>query len=135
MLGLILHRPVRGRSYTPSVSTIRGNRRPHRGLVPLLVAVTVVAVAAVCAVRTYRVHEAGWEWRLTSSAAPPKVHFAGRDYERGSLDGAHPPLSYVRQGTTPGGGVIYAPPGPYTHVVITVRDGRRSFEYALMGGP
>lgn len=103
---LMLHRPARGRSHTPTVSTIRGNRRPHRGLALLLVAVTVVAVAAVCAVRTYRVHEAGWEWRLTPSAAPPKVHFAGRDYERGSLDGAHPPLSYVRQGTTPGGGVI-----------------------------
>ncbi len=84
----------------------------------------------------YRVHDAGWEWRLTPSAAPPKVHFAGRDYERGSLDGVHlPPPSYSRQGTTPGGGVIYAPDSGFTHVVIIVRDGQRSFEYGLMGGP
>ena len=37
--------------------------------------------------------------------------------------------------TTPGGGVICAPPDRHTHVVITVRDGGRSFEYGLMGGP
>lgn len=39
------------------------------------------------------------------------------------------------QGTTPGGGVAYAPAGSRTHDVIVVRDGEESFEYALMGGP
>lgn len=129
-----LHRDASGvRPYTPSVSTTRGSRRPQVGLA-LLVAAVVVAGAAVCAVRMYRVHAAGWEWRLTPSAAPPKVHFAGRDYERGG-DGVHVPRAYSRQGTTPGGGVVYGPAGSRTHVIIYVRDGQESFEYALMGGP
>ena len=113
----------------------RGKRRGRRGAVLLVVAV-VIAVVAVCAIRVHRVHDAGWEWRLTPSAAPPKVHFAGRDYHRSSL-GAPVPPSWSRQGSAPGGGVVYAPEDSRgrTHVVIFVRDGRQSYGYDLMGGP
>ncbi|MGZ4699557.1 MAG: hypothetical protein ACXVGT_18145 [Oryzihumus sp.] len=118
------------------MSTARGSSRPRIGRVLLLAAAVVVAVAAVGAVRMYRIHEAGWEWRLTPSAAPPKVHFAGRDYERGS-EFARVPSTWTRQGTTPGGGTVYAPAGGSGEVpvVVYVRDGRETVGYGLMGGP
>ena len=68
------------------------------------------------------------------SATPERLHFAGRDYDRGSRVDDRGGL--VKHGTTSGGGTIYtvavdAVPG----VILYVRDGDQLWQYALVGGP
>jgi hypothetical protein len=107
-------------------------KRTRLGLVFGLV-VVVVTVSAV-ALQIRQVHTSGWEWRLTSSAAPPKITFSARDYHRG--DESSVPADHMERGATPGGGAIYTQrTGHEPFTVIYVRDGREVWIYALMGGP
>ena len=106
---------------------------PHGRLRRSVITLLVVCVA-VPLVRLYQVHDEGWEWRLTPSAAPPRLLFDGRSYLRGphsipvpSADTAH--------GETPGGGTIFADDDPRTDTVIWVRAGSRIYDYELQGGP
>ncbi len=95
----------------------------------------VIVVAAVALIQMARVHLESWEWRLAPSAAPPKVHFADRDYTRGSPKPSVPP-GYVKRGETRGGGLIYTwSTGGEPQVILYVRAGRGVWPYALMGGP
>jgi len=93
----------------------------------------IVVVGFGVLVRLYQVHEQGWEWRLSPSAAPPKVHYNGRDYDRGGKQ-ASPSTAIVR-GRTPGDGVIFASRSAGTPVVIWVRADGTTYGYGLMGGP
>jgi hypothetical protein len=98
-----------------------------------------VVIAMVCLgallLRLYQVHEQGWEWRLSPSAAPPRISFDGRDY-LGSPAPAGVPARDVQQGRTPGGGVIFANRDlSLTQTVIWVKTASGSFVYSLQGGP
>lgn len=102
------------------------------GLLGPLVAVAVVAGG----VRMKQVHDYGWEWTLFPSAAPPKIHFQGRDYDRGGEQSGAVRRGYVMKGQTLGGGEIYKfGLDRGTSTVIFVKDGRRVYAYGLMGGP
>jgi hypothetical protein len=99
-------------------------------------------VGAVLAVQVLRVHSEGGEWRLTPSAAPPKIAVDGHEYLRS--DQADPPGvqvhelpdGFVEHGTTPGGGTIYEPSsGRGDPATVYVRDGQRIVAYELVGGP
>ncbi|MDX6366272.1 MAG: hypothetical protein QOK30_1348 [Nocardioidaceae bacterium] len=99
---------------------------------------SVIALLVVCVgiplVRLYQVHDQGWEWRLTPSAAPPRLLFDGRSY----LRGPHiipVPSGDTSHGETPGGGMIFADNDPRTDTVIWVRAGRQTYDYELQGGP
>jgi hypothetical protein len=99
---------------------------------------SVIAVIVVCVavplVRLYQVHDEGWEWRLTPSAAPAGLQFDGRSYLRGPH--SFPVLSRdTAHGDTPGGGTIFADNDPRTDTVIWVRAGRQTYDYELQGGP
>ena len=59
-----------------------GNRGGRRRVLVLLALVLGVAAVALGA-RLVENHGYGWEWTLSPSAAPPKIHFEGRDYDRG----------------------------------------------------
>jgi hypothetical protein len=96
--------------------------------------VVVVVTSGAVALQIRHVHAAGWEWRLTPSAAPPKLTFSGRDYRRG--DESSLPADHIERGETPGGGVIYTQrTGQEPFIVVYVHDGREAWTYALMGGP
>jgi hypothetical protein len=89
-----------------------------------------MAVAA----QALRIHAQDGRWALIPSALPERLHFAGRDYDRGRQVDSRGGL--VREGSTSGGGTIYTiaadtVPG----VVIYVRDGDQLWQYALVGGP
>jgi hypothetical protein len=99
---------------------------------------SVITVLAVCLgvplLRLYQVHDAGREWRLSPSAAPPRVLLDGRSYLRGRHVASIPPEESAH-GRTPGGATIFADNDPRTDTVIFVRAGRLTFDYALQGGP
>jgi len=99
--------------------------------------VAAVVVVALLGFQLHRVHSEGWEWRLTPSAAPPKVHLMGRDYSRDDQEPMPPGL--VNRGTTPGGGSIFTEAVSPTHsgvyFSVFVKDGSLAFRYSLMGGP
>ncbi|MFT4009499.1 MAG: hypothetical protein QM655_05590 [Nocardioidaceae bacterium] len=86
--------------------------------------------------RTYQVHAHTWDWRLMPAAAPTKLEFDGRDYQRSdSSDGTSVEPAYVARGTTSGGGKIWGPRTDGTPTILYVRDGDRTWGYELMGGP
>src|ERR1700710_1321398 len=99
--------------------------------------VAAVLVALVALGQTAWVHHRTGQWGLSVSGAmaPTRVHWHGRDYDRG---GPVPlPRDAVRSGSTPGGGAIYvlgdgelgAPTG------IFVTAGNKAWGYGLVGGP
>jgi hypothetical protein len=98
----------------------------------LLASVCVVALGA----RATQVHGYGWEWTLSPSAAPPKIHFEGRDYDRGGKESGGVPPHAVLMGETLGGGQIFKTGSPSgTSTLLYVKDGRSVYVYGLMGGP
>jgi hypothetical protein len=102
----------------------------------LVVAAGVVAVVAVVLVgRLVAVHRATWDWRLTPSATPAKLHHDGRDYQR-SAPALSRPEGLHEVGRTDGGGVVLSTAtGPGTPTVLYVQVGSELTGYALMGGP
>ena len=82
------------------------------------------------------VHDLGWEYRWTPSAAPPRISFEGRHYLRGGVESGLP-AGEVPLGRTPGGGVIYGPSGPHPNAFIgvDVMASGHVTGYALSGGP
>jgi hypothetical protein len=101
----------------------------------LSAAVALVCVAALL-IRLYQVHDQGWEWRLSASAAPPRILFDGRSYLRASEPALRVPSREVQQGRTPGGGVIFADDdSSLTQTVVWVETADDTFVYALQGGP
>ena len=101
-------------------------------LLALVLGVAAVALGA----RLVENHGYGWEWTLSPSAAPPKIHFEGRDYDRGRERSDGIPRGYVLEGETPGGGEIYkSGTDEGTSTVVLVKDGEHVHAYGLMGGP
>ena len=96
----------------------------------------LVAGLLLAGLRMLHVHGSSWEWSLSESAAPPMISFRERTYHRADPVGVPYSGPDEQQGTTPGGGVVLAPP-PAGEVptVIGVRDGDRVVTYALSGGP
>ncbi len=111
----------------------------HLGRTPrvLVLLALVLGVAAVAlGARLAENHGYGWEWTLTPLAAPPKIHFEGRDYDRGGEQSDGIPSGYVLEGETPGGGEIYKfGLDEGTSTVVFVKDGEHVYAYGLMGGP
>lgn len=101
-------------------------------LLGLALGVVVVALGA----RLSEIHGDGWEWTLTPSAAPPKIRFDGRDYNRGGEQSGGVPNNSVLTDETPGGGQIFKPGrATATSTLVYVKDGERVYVYGLMGGP
>jgi hypothetical protein len=96
----------------------------------------VVIVAGVVVVRLVQVHQETWEWRLTPSATPPKLHVLSRDYRREDRYQAPPAAATWLGGGTPGGALVLGetvrslPP-----TVIWVKSHQAFEVYTLMGGP
>lgn len=103
----------------------------------LVVCVLLGSVGAFAlGIRAAEVHRYGWEWTLSPSAAPPKVHFEGRDYDRGGRRSGELPGDAVRAGETLGGGQIFKTGrASGTSTLIYIEDGRSVYVYGLMGGP
>jgi hypothetical protein len=109
-----------------------GRRRHVLVLLGLVLGVAVVALGA----RLAEIHGYGWEWTLTPSAAPPKVHVDGRDYDRGAEQSGGVPSDAVLRDETPGGGQIFKPGRARgTSTIVYVKDGQRVYVYGLIGGP
>lgn len=107
---------------------------PRRALLAgvFLAIVGVVVVGG----RATEVHSYGWEWTLSPSAAPPKIHFEGRDYDRGGKPSGGLPPDAVLKGETLGGGQIFTSGSASgTSTLVYVKDGRAVHVYGLMGGP
>jgi len=101
-----------------------------------LLSLLVAAAGIAGAIRVIQVHDYGLEWALFPSAAPPKVKFEGRDYDRGGEQSGALRRDCVLKGETLGGGEIYkCGPDRGTSTVIFVKDGRHVVAYGLMGGP
>ena len=95
----------------------------------------VLACAAIAAFRLVQVHSQGWEWRLSPSAAPPRISFDHRSYLRSTRPRAIP-AGEVRRGSTPGGGTIFADKDTQvTDTIVWVVTAQQTFAYALQGGP
>ena len=95
----------------------------------------VVVVAGVVLFRLVQVHEETWEWRLTPSATPPKLHVLSRDYQREDRNQA-PPSSARWLGMTPGGSPMLGETvRSYAPTVIWVKSHQAFEVYTLMGGP
>jgi hypothetical protein len=95
----------------------------------------VLVCAAIVMFRLVRVHSQGWEWRLSPSAAPPRISFDGRSYLR-SAPSSPIPAGDIRRGSTPGGGVIFADRDTQlTDTVVWVVTDQQIFVYELQGGP
>lgn len=102
----------------------------------LQIGVLAVALLAslVAAGRLYQVHRETGEWTLVASAAPTRITFSGRDYDRGTRQAL--PTGWVAIKRTPGGGVVYSSPDRTgTPVLLFVRDGDKTWAYGLVGGP
>lgn len=86
--------------------------------------------------RIAQVHGETWEWRLSPSAAPPRVGFDGRHYIRTDVGGVSA-QGMQQAGQTSGGAPIYV--GPQTPgcvpTGIVVLDNSRAWQYSLSGGP
>jgi hypothetical protein len=109
----------------------RRSRRLLLGLCGLLVAVGLVAGGTRLAQ-----HDDGWAWSMSPSATPSRIHFEGRDYDRGGEQPDGVPSGYVLEGETPGGGKIYKSGlSRGTSTVILVKDGQYVYAYGLVGGP
>jgi len=106
----------------------------RRAVVAAVLALLCVPVVVV-AVRVVQVHDQGWEWRLSPTAAPPKLSWHHRDYRRAAARAARP-AGAVEIGRTPGGGrVLEEGAGPGTPTALFVDTGHEVFAYGLMGGP
>ena len=98
----------------------------------LLVAAVLLLVAA--GAQAMRIHAHDGRWGLIPQATPERLHFAGRDYDRGRRVAERAGL--VKDGTTSGGRSIYTIRADHgIHVVIYVRDSDQLWEYSLEGGP
>ena len=98
----------------------------------LLVAAVLILIAV--GAQAIRIHEKDGRWSLIPQATPERLHFAGRDYDRGGHVDQRGGL--VKGGTTSGGGTIYTIAVDHgTQVVIYVRDGDQLWQYTLVGGP
>ena len=98
----------------------------------LLVAAVVLVIAA--GAQAIRIHAQDGRWALVPSTTPERLHFAGRDYDRGRRVAQRDGL--MKDGKTSGGGTIYTVAADKgTDVVIYVRDGDELWEYSLVGGP
>jgi hypothetical protein len=96
----------------------------------------VVMLVVGIAVQLTYVHAKTGEWTLSMSSAqaPTRIHFQGRDYDRGGR--IHLPRSAVKSGTTAGGGVIYVRRGEVgTPLGVVVAADDRMWGYGLVGGP
>ncbi len=126
-------RHTRGRVSPYSSDMGNAGRRRH----VLAVLGLVVGLAAVAlGVRATEVHAYGWEWTLSPSAAPPRIEFEGRGYDRGGLQSGGVPDDAVLEGETLGGGQIFKPGRDTgTSTIVFVKDGPRVYVYGLMGGP
>jgi hypothetical protein len=116
------------------------SRPLRRRLAAAVLALTCVAAVAL-AVRVVQVHQQGWEWRLTPSAAPPRLTWHGRDYRREDIEPSQgQPYETVAVtevlGRTPGGGLVRQDiETEGTPTVLYVETARRLITYTLMGGP
>jgi hypothetical protein len=95
--------------------------------------VAAVLVALVAMGQAAWVHHRTGQWGLSVSGAmaPSRVHWHGRDYDRGGP--VRLPRAAVRSGSTPGGGVIYV--REVGDLAIFVKAGDRTWGYGLVGGP
>ena len=98
--------------------------------------VLVVALVLLVAVgaQAIRIHAKDGGWALVPSATPERLHFVGRDYDKGAPVDERGGL--VGHGTTSGGGTIYTVAGDAVPgVILYVRDGDQLWQYSLVGGP
>jgi hypothetical protein len=101
-----------------------------------LLGLVLVAAALVLGPRLAANHAEGWEWTLTPSAAPPKIRFEDRDYNRGGEQSGGLPDDLVPVGETPGGGQIFkSSRASGTSTLVYVEDGESVYVYGLIGGP
>jgi hypothetical protein len=111
----------------------------HPAIRRSLLRVSVLLASAgvvVLGARATEIHGYGWEWTLSPSAAPPKIHFEGRDYDRGGKQSGGVPADAAPTGETLGGGQIFKTRRTAgTSTLIYVKDGRSVYVYGLMGGP
>jgi hypothetical protein len=95
----------------------------------------VVIVAGIVVVRLFQIHQETWEWRLTPSATPPKLHVLSRDYRREHRYQA-PPSAASWLGMTPGGSPMLGETvRSFAPTVIWVKSHQAFEVYTLMGGP
>jgi hypothetical protein len=119
-----------------SMVSIRGasGRLSGARIVVVVAVVAVLAALLVVFSRLYAMHDETGEWTFSPSAAPPKIVFAERDYDRGTRQSL--PDEWVVVDRTPGGGDVLASPSEVgTPVLLFVRDGDVTWAYGLMGGP
>jgi hypothetical protein len=77
-----------------------------------------------------------WSFSLGADAAPDRVHFHGRDYDRGSKMTTLPPDTVKQDVSTAGGGAIYVDNANVgTPTGIYVVDDGVVWGYGLVGGP
>ena len=96
----------------------------------------VVALIGVVGGQLVYVHAKTGQWSasLSDARAPGRIHFQGRDYDRGGS--MRLPSDAVKRGKTAGGGVIYLFEGAVgTPTGIIVTDGDQAWGYGLVGGP
>ena len=102
----------------------------------LALVVTVLVLVAVMGQALYVHSETGrWAVSVSAAKAPSRVHFEGRDYDKG--DRAALPSGAIEKGRTAGGGVIFkrAEDADVLSTGVYVSDGKRSWTYGLVGGP
>ena len=107
-------------------------RRWMRVIGLLVVAVLLLGVAGQL---TYVHSKTGqWGMSLDDAKAPGRIHFQGRDFDRGGP--IRLPKDAVRSGKTAGGGVIYLRKGVVgTPTAVIVTAGDHVWGYGLVGGP
>jgi hypothetical protein len=100
-----------------------------------MVAALVVALVALGQLAWVHHRTGQWGLSVSGAMAPQRVHWHGRDYDRGG--NVRLPRDAVRRGSTPGGGTIYTRGdrelGAPTGIVVTA--GHRVWAYGLVGGP
>jgi hypothetical protein len=92
--------------------------------------------------RVEQVHSETGEWRLSPSAAPPRLHVDGHDYARAGRAPELPKgtIDVSGLGTNDGGGFMYRPPmakptGPVPTVIHVYDDETETtWAYRLIGG-
>ncbi|NHC15736.1 hypothetical protein [Motilibacter deserti] len=100
----------------------------------LLVTVPLLVLVAGVLLRLEQVHQETWEWRLTHSATPPKLHVFDRDYRRMGPEPVPPGAALLA--TAPGGAEVFSKRLPaYVPTVLWAAADGRTVAYQLMGGP
>jgi len=97
--------------------------------------VLVVAVLLLTAVgaQAIRIHAKDGRCALVPSATPERLHFGGRDYDRGRRVDERGGL--VEHGTASGGTIYTVAGDAVPAVILYVRDGDQLWQYSLVGGP